>query len=117
MTSSSLAAATAKTVRVSEESLTVELNDGRSVSVPVAWYPRLAEGRAAERRRWELVGSGIGVHWPDLDEDISVEALLRGERSGESPESLRRWRATRRRPASRRLVVPARVSKPSGRRT
>ena len=102
MTSSSLATVTAKGVRVTEDSLVVELSDGRSVSVPLAWYPRLAAGRPIERRRWELIGPGIGIHWPDLDEDISVEALLLGERSGESAESLRRWRAARRRPANKR---------------
>jgi hypothetical protein len=103
MTSSSLAAATAKRVRVTEETLVVELSDGRSVSVPLTWYPRLAEGRPAERRKWELIGSGIGIHWPDLDEDISVEGLLLGQRSAESAESLRRWRSARRRPANKRM--------------
>lgn len=83
-------------VRVTDRALTVELRDGRSVSVPLEWYPRLAEGRPSERRRWELIGPGIGIHWPDLDEDISVEGLLLGLRSGESPASLRRWRAARR---------------------
>jgi len=95
MTSSGLAAATARGVRITDQTLTIELSDGRSVSVPLAWYPRLAQGRPAERRRWELIGAGIGIHWPDLDEDISVEALLLGERSGESAESLGRWRAAR----------------------
>lgn len=108
MTSSGLAAATAKSVRITDHALTVELSDGRSVSVPLEWYPRLAHGRPAERRRWEIIGAGIGIHWPDLDEDISVEALLLGERSGESVESLRRWRAARQRPANRRLQPTAR---------
>ena len=108
MTSSGLAAVIAKGVRITDQSLTVELGDGRSVSVPLAWYPRLAHGRPAERRRWELIGAGIGIHWPDLDEDISVEALLLGERSGESAESLRRWRTARQRPANKRLQPSAR---------
>ena len=69
----------------------MELEDGRVVSVPLEWYPRLAEGTGAERRRWELIGPGIGIHWPDLDEDISVENLLRGQPSGESQKSLQRW--------------------------
>ena len=105
MTTSSLAtqAAAAKRVRVTEHALVVELRDGRSVSVPIEWYPRLAEGRPSERRRWELIGPGIGIHWPELDEDISVEGLLLGLPSGESAASLDRWRATRQRPANRRV--------------
>src|SRR5580693_5792867 len=91
--------ATAKDVRVTDRALIVELRDGRVVSVPMAWYPRLVEGSARERRRWELLGPGIGIHWPDLDEDISVEGLLRGLPSGESQASLKQWRASRKRPA------------------
>ena len=87
--------AAAKAVRVTDQALIVELTDGRVVSVPLKWYPRLAEGSAAERRLWELIGPGVGVHWPDLDEDISVEGLLRGLPSGESPASLDRWRDSR----------------------
>src|SRR5216683_3922319 len=100
MTTSSLAteAAAAKHVKVTEHALVVELRDGRSVSVPIDWYPRLAEGRPSERRRWEWIGPGIGIHWPALDEDISVEGLLRGLPSGESSGSLDRWRASRKRP-------------------
>ena len=73
------------------------------MSVPLAWYPRLAEGASSERRRWELIGPGIGIHWPDLDEDISVDALLRGLGSNEAASSLQRWRASRRRPANKAL--------------
>src|SRR5471030_1467227 len=91
--------AVAKDVKVSDRALTVELRDGRSVSVPLEWYPRLAEGRPSERRHWELIGPGIGIHWPDLDEDISVEGLLLGLPSNESAASLQRWRASRRRQA------------------
>jgi len=106
MTTSGLAteAAAAKRVRVTDEALIVELRDGRSVSVPLKWYPRLAEGRPSERRKWELIGPGIGIHWPDLDEDISVEGLLLGLPSGESSASLRRWRASRRRPTDKRMA-------------
>jgi len=93
--------AAATKVRVSDAALIVDLQDGRVVSVPLAWYPRLVEGSAAERRRWELIGPGIGIHWPALDEDISVDGLLRGLPSGESAASLERWRASRRRPANR----------------
>ena len=86
-------------VEVSEDTLSVHLSDGRTISAPVLWYPRLANGTSRERSRWELVGSGHGVHWPDLDEDISVEALLNGRRSNESPASLKKWLATRQRSA------------------
>ena len=102
MTTSSVAmeTAAAKRVRVTDRALVVELRDGRVVSVPLAWYPRLAEGSERERRRWELLGPGIGIHWPGLDEDISVEGLLNGLPSGESPASLKEWRKSRQRPAS-----------------
>ena len=101
--------ATVKKVRVTDDALIVELRDGRAVSVPLHWYPRLAEGTAAERRRWELIGPGLGIHWPALDEDISVDGLLRGLPSGESPASLDRWRASRLRPANMALQPTSRV--------
>ena len=82
-------------VGVTEDSLTVELADGRSISVPLAWYPRLAHAMPDERRNWRSIGGGEGVHWPDLDEDISVEGLLAGRPSGESQASLKRWLQTR----------------------
>lgn len=85
----------ARRVEVSEDRLTVELVDGRTISVPVSWYPRLEAGSAAERARWSLIGPGIGVHWSDLDEDIAVEDLLAGRRSQESRASLARWQSTR----------------------
>jgi Protein of unknown function (DUF2442) len=104
MTSSTLATeTTAKDIKVTNDALIVELRDGRSVSVPLTWYPRLAEGRPAERRNWEFIGPGTGIHWPDLDEDISIEGLLLGRPSGESAASLRRWRTARRRPANKRM--------------
>ena len=84
-------------VEVSEDTLTVHLADGRSIAVPVIWYPRLADGTRQERAHWELSGSGQGIHWPDLDEDISVEALLAGQRSNETPSSLERWLSARHR--------------------
>ncbi|MFZ1395495.1 MAG: DUF2442 domain-containing protein [Candidatus Promineifilaceae bacterium] len=74
-----------------EDTLTVELADGRSLSVPIAWYPRLLHGSQQEREKWELIGAGEGIHWPDLDEDISVEGLILGRPSGESQRSLQRW--------------------------
>lgn len=76
-------------VTVGDERLTAELQDGRTISVPLAWYPRLANGTRAERRKLEIGPSGI--HWPDLDEDISYKGLLLGYRSGESKTSFRRW--------------------------
>jgi hypothetical protein len=75
--------------------LTLELSDGRTLAVPVVWYPRLLHGTPAERGRWRLIGRGEGVHWPDLDEDVSVEGLLAGRPSAESQRSLARWLAGR----------------------
>jgi len=83
--------AVAANVLVSDDTLTVELSDGRVLSVPVAWYPRLTHGTAAERNKWRLIGAGHGIHWPDLDEDISVEGLLAGKASGESQTSFKKW--------------------------
>lgn len=80
----------AQDVRVTEDTLTVDLTDGRTISVPILWYPRLAYGTPEQRNNWEI-GSGIGIHWPDLDEDISVENLLRGKSSSESLKSLQEW--------------------------
>lgn len=82
---------TAARVHVNQESLTAELNDGRTISVPIAWYPRLAHGTPAERNNWQLIAGGRGIHWPDLDEDISVENLLAGKASGESQASFKKW--------------------------
>ena len=60
------------------ERLIVDLMDGRTIAVPLAWYPRLAEATPEQRNKWEIAGAGYGVHWPELDEDLSVEGLLRG---------------------------------------
>lgn len=81
----------AESVRFSEDSMTVSLDDGRALSVPLAWYPRLLHGSSEERENYELIGDGEGIHWPPLDEDISVEGLLAGKRSAESDASLTRW--------------------------
>ncbi|MGA2148785.1 MAG: DUF2442 domain-containing protein [Bryobacteraceae bacterium] len=81
----------AKSVRISDDSLAADLADGRTITVPLAWFPRLAHASPAERENWRLIASGEGIHWPDLDEDISVESLLAGRRSGETQESLSRW--------------------------
>lgn len=65
-------------VDVSEDELTVSLMDGRRISVPLVWYPRLAAATAAQRKNWEVAGGGYGIHWPEIDEDLSTEGLLRG---------------------------------------
>src|SRR6266566_7118338 len=88
---SGLIGALAQSVNVSDEALVADLADGRTITVPLAWFPRLAHGTPAERANWRLVAGGEGIHWPDLDEDISVDSLLAGRRSGETQESLRRW--------------------------
>jgi hypothetical protein len=80
---------------VTNDTLTVDLADGRTVSVPVEWYPRLADGSAQEKGNWHLIGRGAGIHWPDLDEDISLDNLLLGQPSAESQKSLQRWLAAR----------------------
>ncbi len=81
----------AESIRFSEDSMIVHLDDGRELSVPLAWYPRLLNGTRQEREKYELIGDGEGIHWPDLDEDISVEGLLAGKRSAETDTSLARW--------------------------
>lgn len=78
-------------VAISDDTLTVELPDGRSISVPLAWYPRLWHGTPDERQHWRLIGRGVGIHWPELDEDISMTGLIQGRPSNESNNSLQRW--------------------------
>jgi len=78
-------------VVVSEDTLSVDLRDGRSILVPLAWYPRLANSSLAERTNWRLIGRGEGIHWEDLDEDISLLGLLEGRPSGESQASFQNW--------------------------
>lgn len=68
----------AREVSVSEDELTVSLADGRRISVPLAWFPRLLHASPAQRSNWELLGDGEGIHWPDVDEDLSVAGILRG---------------------------------------
>ena len=85
----------AESVCFSEDSMTVRLDDGRALSVPLAWYPRLLHGTGAEREDYELIGEGEGIHWRELDEDISVEGLLAGKGSAESAGSLAKWRQSR----------------------
>jgi hypothetical protein len=76
---------------VTDDTLSVDLEDGRTISVPIGWYPRLAHGTPAERCNFEISGAGYGIHWPDLDEDIGVDGLLLGKQSTESPASFGRW--------------------------
>ncbi len=83
--------AQAQNVRVTDDELVVELNDGRTISVPIAWFPRLLHGTDRERANWRLIGDGEGIHWPDLDEDIEVAQLLAGIPSQESQTSLEKW--------------------------
>lgn len=88
--------ARATRVSVTEDTLSVDMEDGRTVSVPIGWYPRLAHGTASERANVQIAGAGYGLHWPDLDEDIGIEGLLVGKRSTESAESFEKWLARRR---------------------
>ena len=83
--------ARAQTVKVTDEELIVELDDGRTISVPLTWFPRLLHGTLAERENWRLIGDGEGIHWPELDEDIEVRHLLAGIPSQESQHSLQMW--------------------------
>jgi hypothetical protein len=83
--------ASAQNVQVTDDALIVDLSDGRTVSVPLAWFPRLLHGTIKERNNWRLIGEGEGIHWPDLDEDISVENLILGKSSGESQKSFKKW--------------------------
>ncbi|MEK6299134.1 MAG: DUF2442 domain-containing protein [Acidobacteriota bacterium] len=89
--SSLVVEAKALDVQVTDDCLSVDLSDGRTISAPLAWYPRLMHGTDAERSNWRFIGDKEGIHWPDLDEDISVENLLLGKPSGESQASFKRW--------------------------
>jgi len=82
-------------VRVTDQSLIVDLIDGRSLMVPLSWYPRLLQASQRERQNWQLLGDGYAIEWVDLDEHIGIEGLLAGRHSGESHHSFERWLATR----------------------
>jgi hypothetical protein len=86
----------AERVMVTDDTLSVELSDGRAISVPLTWFPRLVHATPAERAGWRLIGRGQGIHWEGLDEDISVEGLLAGRPSGESQDSFKTWLEKRR---------------------
>ena len=78
-------------VSVTDDTLSVDLEDGRTVSVPIGWYPRLAHGTSTERANVQIAGAGFGLHWPDLDEDIGIEGILLGKQSNEHPQSFEKW--------------------------
>jgi hypothetical protein len=82
-------------VTTTEEKLIIDLDDGRSVLVPLKWYPRLLHASPKERKNWQVLGDGYAIEWPDLDEHIGIEGLLAGRRSGESRKSFERWLAAR----------------------
>ena len=82
-------------VSITDDTLSVDLEDGRTVAVPIGWYPRLAHGTPAERTNVQIAGAGFGIHWPDLDEDIGIEGILLGKRSNENPQSFEKWLASR----------------------
>ena len=82
-------------VSLTDDTLSVDLSDGRSISVPIAWFPRLLHASEQERKNWRLIGKGQGIHWEDIDEDISIEGLLAGRPSGESQQSFQKWLAKR----------------------
>lgn len=86
---------TAENVTITYDALTVDLSDGRSITVPLAWYPRLINATKAELDNWRLVGKGYGIHWEDIDEDVSIEDLLLGKPSGESQTSFKKWLSNR----------------------
>jgi hypothetical protein len=98
--------ALARHVEISDDTLSVELADGRTIAVPLAWYPRLAHASVEERGSWRLLGSGRGIHWPALDEDISVANLLAGQPSAESQSSFKKWLAGRAKPGRSRRKRP-----------
>lgn len=81
----------ATNVSLSDDTLTVDLSDGRTLAVPLSWYPRLQHATPPERTHWRMIGGGSGIHWPDLEEDVSIEGLIAGRKSQESGRSLARW--------------------------
>ena len=87
--------ARAQAVDITDDTLTVDLSDGRTISVPLGWYPRLLNGTSPERKNWRLIGQGQGIHWPDLDEDISIESIILGKPSGENHQSFKKWQEGR----------------------
>lgn len=95
----------AESVKITEDTLGVELSDGRTISVPLEWFPRLVHATREERNNWRLIGKGQGIHWEKIDEDISIEGLLAGKSSGESQESFKKWLKKR----QTHLTIPSSV--------
>jgi len=96
----------AEGITVTDDTLSVDLSDGRTISVPLTWFPRLLYASTEERKNWRLIGKGQGIHWEDIDEDISVEGLLAGKPSGESQDSFKKWLALKKAVAKK----PAKLS-------
>ena len=109
--------AKAQQVKVTKDTLTVDLFDGRTISVPLAWFPRLLHASTKERANCRMIARGEGIHWPDLDEDIRIEGLLLGRASGESQSSLEKWLRSRQKSIRRqqhKLVQPSAPKKRGG---
>ena len=109
--------ARAQNLKVTSDTLSVDLTDGRTIAVPVAWFPRLLHASAAERNNWRFIAKGEGIHWNDLDEDISVDGLLLGRQSGESNSSLEKWLQTRQLKRASRTKTHNKGMLPTARRT
>ena len=107
--------ARAQHVKVTAHAITVDLTDGRTISVPLAWFPRLLHGFTSERNNWRFIARGEGIHWTDLDEDISVEGLLHGQQSRESHASLEKWLQSQRGRGSSRQKTPNKGLQPAPR--
>lgn len=97
-----------ESLTVTGDALNVNLSDGRSIIAPLAWFPRLVHATPKERKNWRLIGRGQGIHWEDIDEDISVEGLLAGRRSGESQQSFKKWLDARAKQTARRSPAQGR---------
>lgn len=82
-----------KDVHFTEDTMAVDLADGRTIVVPLVWYPKLLEASAEQKRNWKISGAGYGIHWPDLDEDLSTEGLLRGAPAAAEPEEVHQWKS------------------------
>ncbi len=100
ISASDLKTPTAVSASINDEALSIELSDGRRISAPLAWYPRLLHATDAERGNCRIIGQGSGLHWPDVEEDISVDSIVKGRPSMESPASLKRWLEARARSRS-----------------
>ena len=85
----------AENVKLTDDTLSVDMNDGRTISAPLEWFPRLVHATVEERNNWRLIGKGHGIHWEDIDEDIKVKGLLAGKPSGESQVSFIKWLSQR----------------------